>query len=84
MGPKREAPLRQPRLGRRPIVVDEGMGTFKLGSLSSIPASDRPDLLAASTREALGAMGLLDAVGVVEIDPALSDTATTQQQFGLE
>jgi prolyl-tRNA editing enzyme YbaK/EbsC (Cys-tRNA(Pro) deacylase) len=26
---------------------------------------------------------LLDAVGVVEIDPAVSDTATTQQVFGL-
>lgn len=29
-------------------------------------------------------MGLLEDVGVVEIDPALSDTATAKQQFGLE
>ncbi len=60
------------------------MGTFKLGSLSSVPAADRPDLLAARTLGTLAAMGLLKDVGVVEIDPAFSDTATAQQQFGLE
>ncbi len=60
------------------------MGTLKLGTLSSVPASDRPDLLAEPTRRALALSGLLDDVGVVEIDPALSDTATTQQEFGLE
>jgi prolyl-tRNA editing enzyme YbaK/EbsC (Cys-tRNA(Pro) deacylase) len=32
----------------------------------------------------LAVSGLLGEVGVVEIDPALSDTATTQQEFGLE
>jgi prolyl-tRNA editing enzyme YbaK/EbsC (Cys-tRNA(Pro) deacylase) len=60
------------------------MGTFKLGSLSSVPASGRPDLLAEPTLRALAAAGLLDDVGVVEIDPALSDTVTTQQEFGVE
>jgi len=60
------------------------MGTFRLGGLSSVPASERPDLLAAPTRAALADAGLLDDVGVVEIDPALSDTAATQQAFGLE
>jgi len=60
------------------------MGTFKLGSLSAVPASGRPDLLAEPTRRALAATGLLDDVGVVEIDPAISDTAKTQQAFGLE
>ena len=60
------------------------MGTFSLGALSSVPASERPDLLAAPSRAALTDAGLLDDVGVVEIDPALSDTATTQQEFGLE
>jgi prolyl-tRNA editing enzyme YbaK/EbsC (Cys-tRNA(Pro) deacylase) len=59
-------------------------GTFKLGTLSSIPASVRPDLVAAPTEAALARMGLLDLVGVVEIDPSLSDTATTQQEFGLQ
>ena len=60
------------------------MGTFSLGALSSVPASERPDLLAAPSRAALADAGLLDDVGGVEIDPALSDTATTQQEFGLE
>ena len=60
------------------------MGTFKLGSLSSVPASGRPDLLGGPTLRALAAAGLLDDVGVVEIDPALSDTAATQQEFGVE
>jgi prolyl-tRNA editing enzyme YbaK/EbsC (Cys-tRNA(Pro) deacylase) len=60
------------------------MGTFKLGRLSSVPASGRPDLLAEPTQKMLTLVGLLDEVGVVEIDPTLSDTAMTQQEFGLE
>ncbi|MGD0943990.1 MAG: YbaK/EbsC family protein [Acidimicrobiales bacterium] len=60
------------------------MGTFILGALSSTPASERPDLLAEPTRKALAEGRLLDDVGVVEIDPALSDTAATQQEYGLE
>jgi prolyl-tRNA editing enzyme YbaK/EbsC (Cys-tRNA(Pro) deacylase) len=59
------------------------MGTFTVGALSSVPASSRPDLLAAPTHAALASAGLLDLVGVVEIDPALSDTAATQQAYGL-
>src|ERR1700730_1015024 len=61
-----------------------GMGTFKLGTLSSVAASLRPDLLAESTRAWLSRAGHLDDVGVVEIDPALSDTATSQREFGLQ
>lgn len=61
-----------------------GMGTFKLGSLSSVSASLRPDLLAEPTHMALIHAGVLNDVGVVEIDPALSDTATTQQEFRLQ
>ena len=60
------------------------MAKFSLGRLSSVPASERPELLADPTREALVALGLLDDLGVVEIDPALSDTASTQQHYGLE
>ncbi|MCU1494095.1 MAG: hypothetical protein JWO62_1859 [Acidimicrobiaceae bacterium] len=60
------------------------MGVFELGALSSVPASARPDLLAEVTHEALVGAGLLGAVGVVEIDPDLSDTATTQAEFGLQ
>ena len=58
-------------------------GTFKLGSLVSGPAALRPDLVAETTRAALVRAGLLDEVGVVEIDPAVSDTAATQREFGV-
>jgi prolyl-tRNA editing enzyme YbaK/EbsC (Cys-tRNA(Pro) deacylase) len=60
------------------------VGTFALGRLRSVPASARPDLLAPAAHAALEAQGLLDQVGVVEIDPALSDTAATQGEYGLE
>jgi prolyl-tRNA editing enzyme YbaK/EbsC (Cys-tRNA(Pro) deacylase) len=59
------------------------MGTFSLGRLSGVPASERPDLLATPTKLALETLGMLEVVGVVEIDPAVSDTAATQQSFGL-
>jgi prolyl-tRNA editing enzyme YbaK/EbsC (Cys-tRNA(Pro) deacylase) len=59
------------------------MALFTLGGLAAVPASTRADLLAPPTWAALENAGLLDAVGVVEIDPAVSDTATTQQVFGL-
>lgn len=59
------------------------MSLFTLGSLIAVAASERPDLLASSTRSALETAGLLDAVGVVEIDPAVSDTAATQKTYGL-
>jgi hypothetical protein len=59
------------------------MSLFTLGGLVSVPASTRTDLLAPSTHAALDGAGLLDVVGVVEIDPDVSDTATTQQVFGL-
>jgi prolyl-tRNA editing enzyme YbaK/EbsC (Cys-tRNA(Pro) deacylase) len=60
------------------------MGTFALGALSGVPASERLDLLATPTQVALANLGLLDLVGVVEIDPAVSDTAATQQTYGLD
>jgi prolyl-tRNA editing enzyme YbaK/EbsC (Cys-tRNA(Pro) deacylase) len=59
------------------------MSLFTLGGLVAVAASGRTDLLAIPTRDALESAGLLDAVGVVEIDPDVSDTATTQQEFGL-
>ena len=60
------------------------MGSFTLGALTSVPASQRPDLLVATAKETLERLGLLDQVGVVEIDPAVSDTAATQETFGLD
>ena len=60
------------------------MSAFALGTLEGVPAGRRPDLLGAPVLTALTVLGLLDAVGVVEIDPALSDTAATQDAYGLE
>jgi prolyl-tRNA editing enzyme YbaK/EbsC (Cys-tRNA(Pro) deacylase) len=56
---------------------------FNLGTLTSVPAWQRPDLLAASTRAALEEAGWMDEVGVVEIDPGVSDTAASREAFGL-
>ena len=60
------------------------MGVFTLGGLTTAPASTRTDLLAPATLATLTELGWLDEVGVVEIDPDVSDTAATQEQFGLE
>ena len=55
-----------------------------LGSLSGVPASTHPELLAAPTLGLLDQLGLLDEVAVADIDPAISDTAATRDAFGLE
>lgn len=60
-----------------------GVGVFKLGTLTSTPASQRQDLLGLPTLVALEALGWLDSVGVVEIDPEASDTARSQETYGL-
>ena len=60
------------------------MGVFTLGGLITVPASTRTDLLAPSTRTTLETLGWLDQVGVVEIDPGISDTAATRDAFGLD
>jgi prolyl-tRNA editing enzyme YbaK/EbsC (Cys-tRNA(Pro) deacylase) len=59
------------------------MALFTLGGLTADPASTRTELLAPPALAALVAADLLDAVGVVEIDPGISDTAATQEAFGL-
>lgn len=48
-----------------------------------MPALDRPELLAAPVVTALGAWPPADQVGVVEIDPALADTAALTEAYGL-
>ncbi|MFF2051553.1 YbaK/EbsC family protein [Leifsonia sp. NPDC058194] len=60
------------------------MGVFTLGGLTSVPAASRSDLLAPAALDALTALGWLDEVGVVEIDPDVSDTAATREEFGLD
>jgi prolyl-tRNA editing enzyme YbaK/EbsC (Cys-tRNA(Pro) deacylase) len=54
-----------------------------LGSLVSGRALDRPDLLAAPVAEALSTWPDADAVGVVEIDPSLADTAALTEAYDL-
>ena len=55
-----------------------------LGSLSAVPALDRPDLLADPVALALKALDPADAarVGVAEIDPTLADTAAFCEAYG--
>jgi prolyl-tRNA editing enzyme YbaK/EbsC (Cys-tRNA(Pro) deacylase) len=60
-----------------------GVGAFSLGTLTSTPASQHPDLLAPPTLTALKRLGWLNLVGVVEIDPGVSDTAKSQQTYRL-
>ena len=59
-------------------------GRFILGSLTTVPVSERPDLVAPVVLEALRAAGMTDSAGVVPVDPALSDTAATQDAYGLD
>ena len=60
------------------------MGVFTLGGLTTAPAASRTDLLAPGAVAALTALGWLEDVGVVEIDPDVSDTAATKERFGLD
>jgi prolyl-tRNA editing enzyme YbaK/EbsC (Cys-tRNA(Pro) deacylase) len=48
---------------------------MQLGSLATVPALDRPDLL--------GGLATAQRVGVVEIDPDLADTAALTEAYGL-
>lgn len=60
------------------------MGVFTVGRLTSVPVAEAPDLVGAPTLAALERLGLLDDVGVVEIDPELSDTAQTEKAYDLQ
>ena len=54
-----------------------------LGPLTTVPALDRPDLLAPPVHAALVGSPIADRVGVVEIDPDLADTAALTEAYGL-
>lgn len=57
-----------------------------IGTLSAVPAVQRPDLLAASVGAAIDAQSddwPPDAVGVAEIDPDLADTAAFCERYGV-
>jgi prolyl-tRNA editing enzyme YbaK/EbsC (Cys-tRNA(Pro) deacylase) len=55
----------------------------QLGTLESLPALDRPDLLAPAVSEALVSWPGAGEVAVVEIDPALADTAALTDAYSL-
>ena len=59
------------------------MGVFTIGRLTSVPVASAPELVGAPTLAALERLDLLDDVGVVEIDPDLSDTARNQEAYDL-
>lgn len=53
----------------------------RIGSLTSLPASGRLDLLGSPVARALGGWPHAGEVAVVEIDPALADTAAMTQAY---
>ena len=52
-----------------------------LPSLTSLPAAEHPELLAAPVAAALAGWSYADRVAVVEIDPALADTAAMSEAY---
>lgn len=59
------------------------MTTPHLGDLRTVAALERPDLLAPSVVAALEGQPWAAAVGVVEIDPDLADTAALSEAYDL-
>ena len=59
------------------------MSTPSLGRLETVPALDRPDLLAPSVAAALRGWAHAGEIGVVEIDPAIADTAAMAEAYDL-
>ena len=59
------------------------MGHFSVGRLTSVPVASAPELVGSPTLAAIERLDLLDVVGVVEIDPELSDTAANQEAYDL-
>ena len=57
--------------------------TPRLGSLHTVAALERPDLLAPSDAAALATLRRAGEVGVVEIDPTHADTAALSEAYGL-
>jgi prolyl-tRNA editing enzyme YbaK/EbsC (Cys-tRNA(Pro) deacylase) len=54
---------------------------MRLGTLTARPALEHPELLAEPVRAALAAWDLGSRVGIVEIDPAVADTAAMSQAY---
>ena len=62
---------------------DDSMTLPALGSLTSLPALDHPELLGPTVTAALASWPHAGEVAVVEIDPALADTAAMSQAYGI-
>ena len=60
------------------------MAAFVLGSIAAAPAGERPDLLGAPVAAFVAEHGLGERIGVFAIDPAISETAATQEAFALD
>jgi len=59
------------------------MSSPRLGNIETVPALDRPDLLAEPVLRALQGWAHAAEIGVFEIDPAVADTATLNEVYGL-
>jgi prolyl-tRNA editing enzyme YbaK/EbsC (Cys-tRNA(Pro) deacylase) len=60
---------------------------MRIGTLTAVPALERPDLLAAPVAAALAGLAdklPADLVGVAEIDPELADTAAFCERYEVE
>ncbi len=58
-------------------------GSLRYGTLTWVPALQRPDLLAAPVRAALERLARAEEVRVAEIDPELADTAAMTEAYEL-
>jgi len=58
-------------------------GVHTLGTLTTVPALDRLDLVGGPVADLLRTWEHAAQVGVVEIDPALADTASTVEVYGV-
>ena len=56
---------------------------FTLGTLKILPALDHRELLAARVAEAIQQFSQASQIGVAEIDPMLSDTASFCESYGV-
>jgi prolyl-tRNA editing enzyme YbaK/EbsC (Cys-tRNA(Pro) deacylase) len=63
--------------------LDAGVTTPSLGRITTVPALERPDLLAPPVAAALADWPHAGRVGVVEIDPDVADTAAMAAAYDL-
>jgi prolyl-tRNA editing enzyme YbaK/EbsC (Cys-tRNA(Pro) deacylase) len=67
----------------RTRVVEESMSLPTIGTLTSVPVDEHPELLAEPVRSALADWPHTPRTAVVEIDPALADTAAMTEAYSV-